>query len=230
MLTYLKNLIAELSFFRHRRETMRDISQNPLLDWWREHDFDPRFADLFFKMPPSLVYPVTDEEVFIAIDLAENIRFKNYDREALKAGQFKPSKITRLKNAAPPVFAILVVFALDLLSSISAGFDPGFLFNLYVYMLLLLFSPLIWFYRNIWHVKCGIRDAWPGNFTLLTITYILLLSQYLPVMDLHGKTADKTLALQFVVLLMILSVFVYFLICYSIRLVKQKIHQRRMET
>ena len=230
MFNFLKNLIAELSFFKLRRETMKDIHINPLLEWWYENDYDNRLMDVFFKMPPNLATLVDDEEVLVAMDLIEKIRGRMYDKEALSKGEIKLSKFLQTSHYLLPFSILMIVISFGFGLSIT-GIDATFLGLGYFYCLIGFITPLGWVYRKMNAMKIGIRNIWPGLLKGLALGLPLW---FLLMWAMNNVAPKLTVVPEYiyilVMLVLILPVTIYLGFCFAIRYVKQQIHLRRMET
>jgi len=230
MLTYIKNLIAELSFFRHRREAMRDLSKNPILDWWREHDFEPRLIKQAGKVPPVISAPIADEDYLIALEIGFNAINGLYDRNALKNGLVRLSFQMKL-------IKVLIIFVITLIFLNLPGVRESLDFNtgLFAFIclseIIIMSIPFRWLLSNIrildmWVLKTGPIGLVSLVLSVAVFIYGLTMADWLynGLLNMAQYLKITLIILPFEIIIVVI------LMCYAIRTLKQITHERRMET
>lgn len=67
MVSALKRYFGRLRAYKNNITGPFIIGENPILQWWSENGFRRDIADAICKNPPSLAYPITDEETLRAL-------------------------------------------------------------------------------------------------------------------------------------------------------------------
>jgi len=237
MIKYFKNLFAELAFFKLCRDTMCDVSINPLLEWWSEHDCDPRLFDVIQRMPPSLAVPLADEEVFIAWDIATDVQNRNISRNAVIAGR-ATSSVWAICSMGFVV--LLLIFILFRSVSYFLPGPPRVVEVIFIAAPILtagVFMPFAGFGDKIALLNYGTSNFVPWIVGMMVFLFsivgggILILNRNDIWTDIDQLflTAQHAVGIIFSSLLVSVAIALV-LYCYSIRHIKHLIHLRRTQT
>ena len=209
---------------------MRDFSKNPLLDWWREHDFEPRLINQADKIPPTMSAPVTDEDYLIALSVGLGAVKGWYDRKALKNGSARFTlryKLTKALNILVTTLGFLIFPAAWYFFRLEAGLILFFTLSEVIIMAI----PIMWLINHVRFLNLGALKAGPVVLVSLGMSTAIFLFGLTMAHRLNNGLLNMPGFLK--TSLMVLPseiILVVILMCYAIRALKQITHERRMET
>ena len=230
MFDYVQNLLSELSYHRKLKAAAETLELNPLVDWWLKFSYEPRMRDVLYKMPPPLHVPISDEEVLIACNVIESVQHGQFDPDAYLGGSLRPKKLSFWSNFWGCFFALPVILFLiwDLTVNPKIPLILGLVIGIFGCAPLIPFISYIMQARRL-RFGVHIEKFYFALFPALALGLFFLTDR------LVGYWIDTDFSrweaifwtTYFAFTSIILTVIID---CYLIKLLKRKIHIRRMET